>query len=111
MEFSHVERLNEMFPLAEKNFISHALEITETFEEVVDLLMDSKENHLDQLEVSWKPPFLMYKDKIKIDGKERLSILDRTKLFKESLIFIKLQLQTRICYGKNSMLSLVRSWE
>ena len=31
VEFSHVERLSEMFPLAEKNFISYALEITETY--------------------------------------------------------------------------------
>ena len=37
VEFSHVERLSEMFPLVGKNFISHALEITETFEEAVDL--------------------------------------------------------------------------
>ena len=36
VEFSHVERSSEMFPLAEKNFISYALEITETFEEAVD---------------------------------------------------------------------------
>ena len=47
VEFSHVERLSEMSLLAEKNFISYALEFTETFEEAVDLLMDSKENHLD----------------------------------------------------------------
>ena len=89
VEFSHVERLSEMFPLAEKNFISYALEITETFEEAVDLLMDSKENHLDQSEVSWKRLFLMCKNKTKIDGKERLSIVDRTKLFKECLTFYK----------------------
>ena len=87
VEFSHVVRLSEMFPLAEKNFISYALEITETFEGAVDLLMDSKENHLDQSEVSWKRLFLMYKNKMKIDGKERLSIVDRTKLFKECLTF------------------------
>ena len=43
-----------MFPLAEKNFISHALEATETFEEAVDLLMDSKENDLGQTEVWFK---------------------------------------------------------
>ena len=47
VEFSHVERLSEMSLLAEKNFISYALEITETFKEAVDLLMDSKKNHLD----------------------------------------------------------------
>ena len=76
MEFSHVERLSEMFPLAKKNFISYALGITETFEEAVDLLMNSKENHLDQSEVSWKRLFLMYKNEMKIDGKERLSIVD-----------------------------------
>ena len=111
VEFSHAERLVEMFPLAENNFISHALEITERFEEAVDLLMDSKENHLDQSEVTCKHLFLMYKNKIKIVGKERLSILDITKLFKECLIFIKLQLQTRVCYKKISLLSLVRSWE
>ena len=40
-----------MFPFAERNFISHALEATETFEEAVDLLMDSKENDLGQTEV------------------------------------------------------------
>ena len=43
-----------MFPLTEKNFISHALEATETFEEAVDLLMDSKENDLGQTEVWFK---------------------------------------------------------
>ena len=43
-----------MFPLAEKDFISHALEATEMFEEAVDLFMDSKENDLDQSEVSFK---------------------------------------------------------
>ena len=43
-----------MFPLAEKNFISHTLEATETFEEGVNLLMDSKENDLDRSEVSFK---------------------------------------------------------
>ena len=43
-----------MFPLAEKNFICHALEATEAFEEAVDLLMDSKENDLDQSEVWFK---------------------------------------------------------
>ena len=47
VEFSHVERLSEMFPLAKNNFISYALETTETFEEAVDLLMNSKKNHLD----------------------------------------------------------------
>ena len=47
VEFSHVERLSEMSLLAEKNFIRYALEITETFKEAVDLLMDSKKNHLD----------------------------------------------------------------
>ena len=52
VEFFHVERLSEMFPLAEKNFISHALEITATFQEVVDLIVDSKEKHLDQSEVT-----------------------------------------------------------
>ena len=52
VEFFHVERLSQMFPLAEKNFISHALEITATFQEVVDLIMNSKEKHLDQSEVT-----------------------------------------------------------
>ena len=47
LELSHVERLSEMSLLTEKNFISYALEITETLKEAVDLLMDSKENHLD----------------------------------------------------------------
>ena len=70
LEFSHAERLSEMSPLVQKNFISHALEITETFEEAVDLLMDSKENHLDQLEVTWKRLFLMYKNKMKIKEKK-----------------------------------------
>ena len=90
VEFSHTERLSEMFPLVEKNFINHVLEITETFEEVVDLLMDSKENHLNQSEVTWKRLFLMYKNKMKIEGKQRLSIVDRTKLFKECLNFHKI---------------------
>ena len=40
VEFFHVERLSEMFPLAEKNFISNAIEITATFQEVVGLIMD-----------------------------------------------------------------------
>ena len=31
----------------------------------------------------------MYKNKMKIDGKERLSIVDRTKLFTECLTFYK----------------------
>ena len=57
VEISHAERFSEMFPLAEKNFISHSLEITETLEEAVDLLTDSKENHLDQSEVTWKRIF------------------------------------------------------
>ena len=89
-EFSHVVRLSEMFLLAEKNFISYALEIIETFEEAVNLLMDSKENHLDQSEVLWKRLFLMYKNKMKITRKERLSIVDTTKLFKECLTFYKI---------------------
>ena len=79
-----------MFPLAENNFIHHALEITETFEEAVDLLIDSKENHLDQSEVAWKRLFLMHKTTMKIDGKERLPIADRTTLFKECLTFYKI---------------------
>ena len=83
LEFPHVERLSEISLLTENNFISCALEITETLKEAVDLLMDSKEDHLDQSEVSWERLFLMYKNKMKIDGKERLSIVDRTKLFKE----------------------------
>ena len=32
VEFFHVERLNEMFPLAENHFVSRVLKITETFE-------------------------------------------------------------------------------
>ena len=51
VEFSQAGRLSEIFPLAEKNFTSHALEITEMFGEAVNLLMDSKENHLDQSEL------------------------------------------------------------
>ena len=90
VEFSHVERLSKMLSSAKKNFISYALEITETFEEAVDLLMNSKENHLDQSEVSWKRLFLMYKNEMKIDGEERLSIVDRTKLLKECLTFYKI---------------------
>ena len=43
-----------MFLLAEKNFIRHALEATETFEEAVDLPKDSKENDLDHSEVWFK---------------------------------------------------------
>ena len=34
--------------------------------------------------------FLMCKNKMKIDGKERLSIVDRTKLFKVCLTFSKI---------------------
>ena len=37
--------------------------------------MDSKENHLDQSEVTWKRLFLMHKNKMKIEGKQRLSIV------------------------------------
>ena len=42
-----------MFPLAEKNFISHALEATETFEEVVDLLM-YKNIYFYCIKIKWK---------------------------------------------------------
>ena len=91
VEFFHVERLSEMFPLAEKNFISHALEITATFQEVVDLIMDSKEKEAFRSVGSYmEASFLMYKNKMKIDGKERLSIVDRSKLFKECLTFYKI---------------------
>ena len=34
--------------------------------------------------------FLYYKNKTKIDGKKRLSIVDRTELFKECLTFYKI---------------------
>ena len=70
VEFSHAERLSEMLPLAEKNFISHALEITETFEEALDLLTDSKENHLDRSEVSLKCLFYSIKIKRKLMEKK-----------------------------------------
>ena len=68
----------------------------------MDLLIDSKENHLDQSKVTLfrSTLFPMYKNRMKIEGKERLSIVDRTKLFKECLTFYKIVVAEKSMLGK-----------
>ena len=76
------ENLQEMFPHLVKDEIIQVLEITGSPEDAVDILMeiDSSKTAGKKWNVTLKSVFLSYKSKVKIDGSQRLTIIDRNKI-------------------------------